>query len=339
MFDTNDKKFRNVFPIQSPSLYDMYMKAFGCVWHLGELDMSNDLNDWNKLTHNEKYFISNILSFFSQSDKIVNINLDERFSVDIESLPSSIYTEVSLFYNLQKTVEDVHSQTYEMLLNKYITEPKQLKFLLNGIENIPAIKKKANWAKKWVDDKHSSFATRLIAFASLEGIFFSGSFCAIFWIKEKNILHGLTQSNEYISRDEGLHRDFACELYNILKERGEYNGEPFGCDDSTVIQIIKEAVDLEKEFIVNSFNCRLLGMNSGLMCQYIEYVADHLLGALNIEKVYNVEQPFPFMEKISMSTKTNFFEKKVTDYKKSGTSMKSLSQMEDGKNMELDDDF
>lgn len=320
----NNKKMKNIFPITCNSLYKLYRQAIGSFWIPEEIDLSNDKNDWdNKLNDDERYLFSNVLSFFSQSDKIVNINLEERFSSDIESLPLDLYKETELFYNSQKTIEDIHSQMYELLLNTYIKDTVELEKLTNGLKNIPAIKKKGMWAKKWIDDKEASFATRLVAFAALEGIFFSGSFCTIFWIKERNILKGLIHSNKFISRDEGLHRDFACELFNLLRNHPEYKIE---CSDEQVVSIIKEAVELEKEFITESFNCRLIGMNGQLMCEYIEYVADHLLGTLNIEPYFKNKNPFLFMESISLEVKANFFEERVTEYKKHGSNKKTVQE-------------
>lgn len=333
----NTKKMRNVYPIQSESLYKLYRQAVGSFWLPEEVDLSNDNYEWHtKLNDDERYLISNILSFFSQSDKIVNINLDERFANDIETLPIDLYKETELFYNAQKTMEDIHTQMYELLLNTYITDDNEKNRLTNGLKYIPAIQKKGEWAKKWIDDTKASFATRLIAFAALEGIFFSGSFCVIFWIKERNILKGLTHSNKFISRDEGLHRDFACELFNQLRNRNDY---VLDCDDDVVVNIIKEAVELEKEFITESFNCRLVGMNAKLMSQYIEFVADHLLNTLNIKKNYNVPNPFLFMESISLECKTNFFEERVTEYAKKGFTSRSDKYQATQNSHELNDDF
>ena len=240
-----------------------------------------------------------------------------------------IYTK--LVYNWQKSIEDIHSITYETLLETYFTNLNIKNKLKNGIENISAIKKKAEWASRWIDDEYSSFGTRLIAFAVLEGIFFSGSFCAIFWIKEKNILPGLCKSNEFISRDEGIHRDFAILLYNILKNRNDYD---LKCNDEIIINIIKEAVNIEKEFIMDSFNCRLIGMNADEMCKYIEFVADNLLMNLDINKLYNATNPFLFMENIGLENKTNFFEHRVTEYSKAN----STATIEET-SLTLDDDF
>ncbi len=311
-------KIQSVFPIKNYEIYEMYNKARSCFWIEKELDLSKDKYDWdNKLNNDEKEFLSNILAFFAQSDQIVNLNLEERFMEDIEILPNDMKIYIKLFYNFQKMMEDIHTITYETLLDTYITNMELKKKFKNAIEYIPAITKKANWAKKWIDDKESSFGTRLIAFAVLEGIFFSASFCAIFWIKEKNILSGLTKSNEFISRDESLHRDFAILLYNQLKKRNDYN---INCDNDIIITIIKEAVEIEKEFITSSFNCRLIGMNANEMCKYIEYVADNLLMNLDINKIYNIENPFLFMENISLQNKTNFFEQRVTEYAKANSS-------------------
>ena len=310
-------KIHSIFPIKNYEIYEMYNKARSCFWIEKELDLSKDKFDWdNKLNEDERYFLSNILAFFSQSDQIVNINLEERFMQDIESLPNDLKIYIKLFYNFQKMMEDIHSITYESLLDTYITESQLKNKFKNAIEYIPAITKKANWASKWIDDTNSSFGTRLIAFAVLEGIFFSASFCAIFWIKEKNILSGLTKSNEYISRDEGLHRDFAILLYNQLKNRDDYD---INCNNKIIINIVKEAVEIEKEFITESFNCRLIGMNSDEMHKYIEYVADNLLMNLDINKIYNTKNPFLFMENIGLQNKTNFFEQRVTEYSKANS--------------------
>jgi ribonucleoside-diphosphate reductase subunit M2 len=325
-------KIQSVFPIKNYEIYEMYNKARSCFWIEKELDLSKDKFDWdNKLNNDEKYFLSNILAFFSQSDQIVNINLEERFLEDVETLPKDMQIYTKLFYNFQKMMEDIHTITYESLLDTYITDINQKNKFKNAIEYIPAIAKKANWAKKWIDDKDASFGTRLIAFAVLEGIFFSASFCAIFWIKEKNILTGLTKSNEFISRDEGLHRDFAILLYNQLKNRYDYD---LNCTDKQIISIIKDAVIIEKEFITSSFNCRLIGMNSEEMCKYIEYVADNLLSNLNINKIYNTSNPFTFMENIGLQNKTNFFEQRVTEYSKANSSLEEKEE-----ELCLDDDF
>lgn len=324
-------QIENVFPIQNSEIFEMYQKARSCFWIEKELDLSKDKYDWdNKLNSDERFYLSNILAFFAQSDQIVNINLEERFIKDVDSLPKDMKIYTKLFYNFQKMMEDIHTITYESLIETYITD-KQLKHeFKNAIEYIPTIANKASWAKKWIDDEKSSFGTRLIAFAVLEGIFFSGAFCSIFWIKEKNILTGLCKSNEFISRDEGLHRDFALLLYNQLKNRNDYD---INCNNEIIIAIIKEAVIIEKEFITSAFNCRLVGMNANEMKKYIEFVADNLLMNLDIEPLYKTENPFLFMTNISLSAKTNFFEQRVTEYSKANT----YSNMDDS--LELDDDF
>lgn len=318
-------KMNSIFPVKNATLYDLYKKAKGCFWDVSELDLSKDKIEWQtKLTKDEQFFLENILAFFSQSDQIVNINLEERFMKDVDTLPDDISIYTKLFYNFQKMMEDIHSITYETLLDTYIVDKTKSLFLKNAISTIPAIKKKAKWATKWIDSKDSSFGTRLIAFAVLEGVFFSGSFCAIFWIREKGIMHGLTKSNEFISRDEGMHYNFALTLYNILKDRDGYN---IGCNDDVIIEIVKDAVEIEKEFITSSFNCRLIGMNSEEMKKYIEYVADFMLSSLGIQKVFNSKNPFLFMENIGLLNKTNFFEQRVTDYKKSNSSDKANTEL------------
>jgi ribonucleotide reductase beta subunit family protein with ferritin-like domain len=310
-----------VFPVRNNELFDYYKKAINSFWILEEIDYSKDKYQWkNDLNDDERFFISRILAFFAQSDRIVNINLEERFLKDIKTLPDDMIVPVEFFYNFQKAVEDIHSQTYEFMLSLYINDDKSI--LHDGIKNIPAIKKKADWAFKWIDDTDSSFASRLVAFAALEGIFFSGSFCAIYWIQGKNILSGLTKSNEFISRDEGLHRDFACTLYKKLELMGQ------GIPHEQIQNIIKEAVAIEKEFIIDSLPCRLLGINSDSMSQYIELVADNLLSMLGVENIYNTTNPFPFMTLISLTVKTNFFESRDTVYSRG---------LHDGKDIDLDD--
>ena len=325
-------KIDNIFPIKNDKIFNFYEMARSCFWIEKELDFSKDKFDWdNKLNKDEQFFLSNILAFFSQSDQIVNINLEERFMEDVNTLPRDLKIYTKLFYNFQKMMEDIHSITYETLLDVYITETNKKNVFKNAIEHVPAIKKKSIWASKWIDDKSSSFGTRLIAFAVLEGIFFSGSFCAIFWIKEKNILSGLCKSNEFISRDEGMHRDFAILLYNILKKRNDYE---IGCNNDIVITIVKEAVEIEKEFITSSFNCNLIGMNAKEMKNYIEFVADNLLENLDIKKIYHTKNPFIFMENIGLQNKTNFFEARVTEYSKANsTAIIGESQLS------IDDDF
>ncbi|KAF1829699.1 hypothetical protein BDW02DRAFT_573733 [Decorospora gaudefroyi] len=293
-----------LFPIKYHDVWQMYKKAEASFWTAEEIDLSKDLHDWNKrLNDDERFFISHVLAFFAASDGIVNENLVERFSSEVQ-IP-----EARCFYGFQIMMENVHSETYSLLIDTYISEPKQRKYLFNAIDNIPCIRKKADWALRWISDKNSTFANRLVAFAAVEGIFFSGSFASIFWLKKRGLMPGLTFSNELISRDEGMHTDFACLLFSLLNNRPS---------QESVRAIITEAVEIEQEFLSDALPCALLGMNATLMCQYIEFVADRLLLALGNTKVYNATNPFDFMENISLAGKTNFFEKRVGDYQKAG---------------------
>ncbi|PSK44241.1 ribonucleoside-diphosphate reductase small chain [Elsinoe australis] len=293
-----------LFPIKYHEIWQMYKKAEASFWTAEEIDLSKDLHDWNKrLNDDERFFISHVLAFFAASDGIVNENLVERFSSEVQ-IP-----EARCFYGFQIMMENIHSETYSLLIDTYISEPRQRSYLFNAIDNIPCIKKKADWALKWICDKDSTFACRLIAFAAVEGIFFSGSFAAIFWLKKRGLMAGLTFSNELISRDEGMHTDFACLLFSHLKNKP---------DKALIEKIITEAVEIEQEFLTDALPCALLGMNATLMRQYIEFVADRLLVALGISKYYNATNPFDFMENISLAGKTNFFEKRVGDYQKAG---------------------
>ena len=290
----------------------MYKKAEASFWTAEEIDLSKDLHDWNKrLTDDERFFVSHVLAFFAASDGIVNENLIERFSGEVQ-IP-----EARCFYGFQIMMENVHSETYSLLIDTYISEPRQRSYLFNAIDNIPCIRKKADWALRWISDKSSTFACRLIAFAAIEGIFFSGSFAAIFWLKKRGLMPGLTFSNELISRDEGMHTDFACLLFSLLNNRPS---------KEAVAAIITEAVTIEQEFLTDALPCKLLGMNSDLMCQYIEFVADRLVLALGNKKFYNSTNPFDFMENISLAGKTNFFEKRVGDYQKAGVMESSKKQ-------------
>tara|TARA_B100000686_G_C16671733_1_gene906865 strand:+ start:16 stop:996 length:981 start_codon:yes stop_codon:yes gene_type:complete len=288
-----------IFPIQHDIFWKMYKKAEANFWTTEELDLSKDLNDWNQLNPNEQYFIKNILAFFAASDGIVNENLVERFCQEVKVL------EAKFFYGFQIAIENIHSETYSLLIDTYIKDSKEKNHLLNAIQTIPSIKKKADWALKWINDKNSPFSIRVIGFAAVEGIFFSGAFCSIFWLKKRGLMSGLCHSNELISRDEGLHTEFAVAMYNNL------NNKP---SSDKIIEIISEAVLIEKEFITESLSCELIGMNKHLMSQYIEYVADRLLLMFGLEKIYNSENPFDWMEMISLQGKTNFFEKKVGEY-------------------------
>ncbi|CDO68704.1 hypothetical protein BN946_scf184652.g31 [Trametes cinnabarina] len=317
-----------LFPIQYHEIWQMYKKAEASFWTAEEMDLSKDLHDWNnRLNDDERHFISHVLAFFAASDGIVNENLVERFSNEVQA------AEARCFYGFQIMMENIHSETYSLLIDTYIKDPKQREHLFDAIETIPCIKKKADWALHWISDKESAFAERLVAFAAVEGIFFSGSFASIFWLKKRGLMPGLTFSNELISRDEGMHTDFACLLFSHLKRRPH---------PEIIRQIITEAVAIEQEFLTDALPCALIGMNSKLMCQYIEFVADRLLVALGDEKYYNVTNPFDFMDMISLQGKTNFFEKRVSDYSKAGvnTSAQSLtSEVTTSKNFSLDEDF
>jgi ribonucleotide reductase beta subunit family protein with ferritin-like domain len=288
-----------IFPIKHDELWKMYKQAEANFWTTEELDLSKDLNDFKKLNDGEKHFIENVLAFFAASDGIVNENLVERFCSEVKVL------EAKFFYGFQIAMENIHSETYSLLIDTYVKDIEKKTKLLNAIDTIPSVKKKGNWALKWINDKDSSFATRVIAFAAVEGIFFSGSFCSVFWLKKRGLMPGLCHSNELISRDEGLHTEFAVLMYSMLKDKP---------DNEIVLSIIMEAVDLEKEFITESLPCDLIGMNMKLMKQYIEYVADRLLSMLGIPKIYNSSNPFDWMELISIQGKTNFFEKRVGEY-------------------------
>ena len=308
-----------LFPIQHDDIWEEYKKSEACIWTAEEIDLSEDLVHWNdKLTDDEKHFIKHVLAFFAASDGIVNENLAENFVKEVQ------YTEAKFFYGFQIMMENIHSETYSLLIDTYVKDPKERNYLFNAIETFPPVKKKAEWALRWIDG--GSFAERLIAFAAVEGIFFSGSFCAIFWLKKRGLMPGLCFSNELISRDEGMHCDFACLLYNdhIVNKLA----------DGVITEIITEAVDMEKEFVRDSIPVALIGMNADLMCQYIEFVADRLLEALQQKKIYNAENPFPWMDLISLEGKTNFFEKRVGDYQKSGVMADRESQV-----FSLDEDF
>ncbi len=288
-----------MFPIQDQEIWQMYKKQIDCFWRAEEIDLSKDVVQWEQLDEKEKYFISMILAFFAASDGIVLENLAARFMGEVQ------LSEARAFYGFQIAMENIHSETYSLLIDTYIKDREEKQTLFKAIDNFPCIKKKADWAIKWINDKRSSFATRLIAFACIEGIFFSGAFCSIFWLKKRGIMPGLTFSNELISRDEALHTEFAILLYNKLSKK---------VSKSRINEILKEAVEIEKEFICDALPCRLIGMNSDLMCQYIEFVADRLSLQLGNDKIYNAKNPFDFMEMISIEGKTNFFEKRVAEY-------------------------
>jgi ribonucleotide reductase beta subunit family protein with ferritin-like domain len=294
-----------LFPIDYPAIFEKYKQAVASFWSVEEVDLSKDLNDWEALSDNERHFIEHVLAFFAGSDGIVTENLAQRFMNDIK------IQEAKCFYGFQIAMENIHSEMYSLLIDTYIRDATRKNELFNAIDSIPCIKKKADWALKYIDSDDATFQERLIAFAAVEGIFFSGSFCAIFWLKKRGLMPGLTFSNELISRDEGLHTEFATVIYSMLTEK---------LDKSRLNQIITDAVEIEKEFITESIPCRLIGMNAELMSKYIEFVADRLLVQLGNEKHYNSENPFQFMEMISMEGKTNFFEKRVADYSKANVS-------------------
>ena len=313
-----------LFPIKYHEIWQMYKKAEASFWTAEEIDLSKDLHDWNeRLNDNERYFISRVLAFFAASDGIVNENLVENFSAEVQ------VPEAKCFYGFQIMMENIHSETYSLLIDTYVKDPKENEYLFNAIENIPCIKEKAEWALRWINDKDALFGERLVAFAAVEGIFFSGSFASIFWLKKRGLMPGLTFSNELICRDEGLHTDFACLLFSHL------NNTP---DETIVRKIITEAVDIEKRYFTDALPVNLLGMNKDLMCQYVEFVADRLFVALGCDKHYNVTNPFDFMENISLAGKTNFFEKRVSDYQKAGVMAKKDDSAADS-GFSFDDDF
>ena len=288
-----------MFPIQDQSIWKMYKKQVDCFWRAEEIDLSKDQAHWDALENDERYFISMILAFFAASDGIVLENLAARFMNDVQ------LSEARAFYGFQIAMENIHSESYSLLIESYIKNTEEKDRLFHAIDNFPCIKKKSDWAQKWMHDNRSSFATRLVAFACVEGIFFSGAFCSIYWLKKRGLMPGLTFSNELISRDEALHTEFAVLLYNKLQKR---------MTKARIYEIIKEAVEIETEFICEALPCRLIGMNSTLMTQYIQFVADRLSLQLGYDKIYNAANPFDFMELISLESKTNFFEKRVDSY-------------------------
>jgi len=299
---------------------EMYKKAEASFWTAEELDLSSDHKDWNeKLSANEKHFISHILAFFAASDGIVNENLAMNFSNEIQS------AEARCFYGFQIAIENIHSEVYSLLIDTYIRDNVEKSRLLSAIDTVPCVQKKASWALKWCNRDRASFAERLVAFASVEGIFFSGSFCAIFWLKKRGLMPGLAFSNELISRDEGMHCDFACLLYNKLVNR---------LPQSRVFEIVENAVKIESEFVRDALPVELIGMNSTLMIQYIQFCADRLLLTLGYEKLWNATNPFDWMDMISLQGKTNFFEKRVSEYSKNGVGVEASQQV-----ISFDEDF
>jgi ribonucleotide reductase beta subunit family protein with ferritin-like domain len=288
-----------MFPIKDDSIWKMYKKQVDCFWRAEEIDLSKDQKDWESLQEEEKYFVSMILAFFAASDGIVLENLALRFMTDIQ------LAEARAFYGFQMAMENIHSETYSLLIDSYIKKDEEKTKLFQAIENYPCIRKKAEWAQKWIKDNRSGFASRLVAFACVEGIFFSGAFCSIFWLKKRGLMPGLTFSNELISRDEALHTEFAVLLYNKLQKK---------MPKARIHEIIQEAVEIEIEFICDALPCRLIGMNSQLMTQYVQFVADRLCLQLGYDKIYNVSNPFDFMELISLENKANFFERLNSNY-------------------------
>ena len=310
---SEEEKRYVIFPVQQEPIWHMYKKAVSSFWTPEEIDLSKDMDDFVKLKEGEQHFIKNVLAFFAASDGIVNENLVERFCNEVQVL------EAKFFYGFQVAIENIHSETYSLLIDTYIKDISEKNRLLNAIDTIPSVKKKAEWALKWINDDTSSFGKRVIAFAAVEGIFFSGSFCSIFWLKKRGLMPGLSFSNELISRDEGLHTEFAVLMYTMLKEKPS---------EDDVKQIIREAVTIEKEFITESLPCSLIGMNKNLMSQYIEYVADRLLQMLQLEPIYKTQNPFEWMELISIQGKTNFFEKRVGEYSNKANPNKDIEVSE-----------
>lgn len=313
---TNDRFV--LFPIEHHDIWEAYKQQMACFWTAEEIDLADDKRDWEKLTNDEQHFIKSVLAFFAASDGIVNENLAMNFSNEVQ------WPEARAFYGFQIMMENIHSETYSLLIDTYIDDEAEKKWHFNAIETMPTVMKKAQWALRWADSDRASFGERLIAFAAVEGIHFSGSFCALFWLKQKGLMKGLTFSNELISRDEGLHRDFACMLHSKLNNQVPHN---------VALSIITEAVDIEKDFVTNALPVGLLGMNSEKMCAYIEFVADHLLATLGYPKHYNADNPFQFMDMISMQGKTNFFERRVGEYQKAGVTTDNSTRFS------LDEDF
>ncbi len=310
-----------LFPIEHADIWQWYKKSEASFWTAEEIDLSQDMKDWNELNDGERHFISHVLAFFAASDGIVNENLAENFVNEVQ------YTEAKFFYGFQIAMENIHSETYSLLIDTYVKENKEKDHLFRAVETMDCVRKKADWALRWIDE--GSFAERLVAFAAVEGIFFSGSFCSIFWLKKRGLMPGLTFSNELISRDEGMHCDFACHLYNEhLKQQ---------LPEDVVRKIITDAVEIEKEFVTDALPVSLIGMNAELMRQYIEFVADRLLSELNCAKVYNSSNPFDFMEMISLQGKTNFFEKRVGEYQKAG--VKNSASEQEAQKFSLNEDF
>lgn len=316
LLEENKERFV-LLPIKYPEIWAMYKQHEASFWTAEEIDLSADLKDWEKLSTGEQHFVKHVLAFFAASDGIVNENLAVNFMKEVQ-LP-----EARCFYGFQIMIENIHSETYSLLIDTYIKDTAEKKYLFNAIETVPCVQQKAQWALKWIND--GSFAERLVAFAAVEGIFFSGSFCSIFWLKKRGLMPGLSFSNELISRDEGLHCDFACLLYGMLEEK---------LSVERINEIITDAVKNEHEFVTDALPVSLIGMNAKMMCQYIEFVADRLLVALGYPKIYQATNPFDFMDTISLQGKTNFFEKRVAEYQKAG-----VMSTQDEQEFKLDEDF
>ena len=300
LLDISEDRF-TIFPIKHQDVWDRYKQHMSVLWMAEEIDLSKDVAQWEKLGENERHFIKHIIGFFAGSDGIVMENLANRFMREVK------WPEAKFFYTCQAMIEGIHSETYSLLIDTYIHDPKDKQNLFDAIKTIPCVQKKADWALAWIDNKEASFATRLLAFAVVEGIFFSGAFCAIFWLKQRGVMPGLTVSNEFIARDEGLHTDFACLLYSKIVNK---------LTKQQAHKIVRDAVKIEKQFITKSIPCEMIGMNAKMMSQYIEFVADRLLLQLGYPKAYSASNPFSFMERISLENKDNFFEKRVTTYAK-----------------------
>jgi len=318
LLQENPRRFV-ILPIQYGDIWQMYKKAEASFWTAEEVDLSSDLKDWENLKPDERYFVSHVLAFFAASDGIVNENLVERFMKEVQ------VPEARCFYGFQIAIENIHSEMYSLLIDTYVKDRSEREKLFNAIETVPAVKKKAEWALRWINADNASYAERVVAFASVEGIFFSGSFAAIFWLKKRGLMPGLTFSNELISRDEGLHTDFACLMFRHLVNKPS---------KERVLEIVTNAVEIECEFLTEALPVALIGMNCGLMTEYIKFVADRLLVELECEKHYKATNPFDFMENISLEGKTNFFEKRVAEYQKMGV----MGNKEDAK-FTLDADF
>ena len=302
MLQENNDRFV-LFPIKHHDVWEMYKQSMACFWTADEIDLAPDLAEWENLSDDSRHFLKHVLAFFAASDGIVNENLVTNFADEVQ------WPEARCFYGFQIMMENIHAETYSLLIDTYIKDPQEKNHLFKALDTVPSVKKKGEWALRWLDRKRGNFAERLVAFAAVEGIFFSGSFCALFWLKKQGTMQGLTFSNELISRDEGLHCDFACLLHSKLNR---------GAGENMIHRIIGEAVKIEIEFVTEALPVSLIGMNATLMKQYIEFVADRLLISLGATKLYNVENPFPWMEMISLQGKTNFFERRVGEYQKAG---------------------